>query len=282
LAAQGHQVVAMTRTPEKQAMLAALGATPVVADALDADAVMRAVAGAAPTHVVPELTALPKHGPKRTADLEATNRLRAEGTRPLLAAAIATGATRIVGGSFALLDDTKELPRGMSEAAAATRSMERQILDASRRGAIAGIVLRYGAFYGPNNPMTEDLLDRIRRGRLFTIRGDQGLLPFIHLDDAVSATIAALDGGRPGTAYDIVDDRAVSFSEMVTPAAALLRVPAPRAVPMWVPRLLMPYFARMLSVRLPLSNARARAELEWMPRYPTIRDGLARTLAQAA
>jgi nucleoside-diphosphate-sugar epimerase len=282
LVAAGHRVTAMTRTPEKRAMLASLGATPVVADALDREAVLRAIADARPTHVIHQLTALPKAGPRRTADLVATNRLRDEGTRYLLAAAIASGATRFIGGSFALLDDTKTIPAGMAEAANAVRSMESQILEASQRGTLEGIVLRYGGFYGPGVPMTDDLLGRIRRGRLFTIRDDKGLLPFIHLDDAVSATVAALDRGRPGATYDIVDDRAISFSEVVTTAAGLMHVRAPRAVPLWVPRLLMPYFARILAVRLPLSNARARAELGWRPSYPTVRDGLARTSLRAA
>jgi len=282
LVAAGHQVTAMTRTPEKRSMLAALGAAPVVADALDRDAVMRVVVDARPTHVIHQLTALPKAGPKRTADLVATNRLRDQGTTYLLAAAIEAGAARFIGGSFALLDDARQLPLGMADAANAVRSMESQIREASRRGAIEGLVLRYGGFYGPGVPMTDDLLGRIRRGRLFTIRDDQGLLPFIHLDDAVSATIAALDRGRPGETYDIVDDRAVSFSEVVKTAATLMHASQPRTVPLWVPRLLMPYFARILSVRMPLSNAKARAELGWRPMFPTVREGLARSLVRAA
>jgi 2-alkyl-3-oxoalkanoate reductase len=284
LVAGGHHVTAMTRTPDKQAMLERLGAVPVVADALDLTAVTRAVVDARPTHVIHQLTALPKAGPKRAADLAATNRLRDEGTRQLLAAAIAAGAKRFIGGSFALLrdGDTVDLPASMREAIAAVKSMESQIVEASRQGKIEGLVLRYGGFYGPGNPMTDDLFARIRRGRLFTIRNDRGLLPFIHLDDAVSATIAALDKGRPGERYDIVDDRAMSFSEVATTAAELMGVARPRAVSMWVLRLLMPYFARLLAVRLPLSNAKARAELEWRPQYSTVRDGVRRTLAKAA
>jgi nucleoside-diphosphate-sugar epimerase len=94
-----HQVTAMTRTPEKQGMLQSLGATPVVADAFDADALRRVVVGASPTHVIHQLTALPKAGVKRARDVGPTNRLRIEGTRNLIAAAIAAGAKRIVGGS---------------------------------------------------------------------------------------------------------------------------------------------------------------------------------------
>jgi len=282
LVAAGHHVTAMTRTPSKQAGLVALGATPVVADALDAAAVRRVVVDARPTHVIHQLTALPKDGPKRTADLVATNRLRDEGTRHLLAAAVDAGATRFIGGSFAWLRDEPEAPEGTRDAIRAIQSMESQIVEASRPGRIEGIVLRYGGFYGPGNPMTDDLIERIRRGRLFAIRNDHGLLPFIHLEDAVSATLAALDHGRPGGIYDIVDDRAMSFSDVVATIATLVGAPRPRAVPLWVPRLLMPYFARVLSLHLELSNARARAELGWRPMYPTIREGMASALRRAA
>lgn len=284
LVAAGHQVTAMTRTPQKVAMLEALGATPVVADAFDAVALHRALVDAKPTHVMHQLTALPKSGPKRVADLALTNRLRDEGTRNLLAAAIAAGAKRFIGGSFALIGGKSGGPasRGVDAAGDAVRSMESQILDASRSGKIEGIVLRYGGFYGPGNPMTDDLLDRIRRGRLFTIRNDRGLLPFVHRADAVSATVAALDHGRPGSVYDIVDDRAISFSEMALTAAELMGAPRPRAIPLWIPKLLMPFFARFIAARVPLSNAKARAELGWRPAYPTVRDGLSRTLSRAA
>src|SRR5262245_34856473 len=102
LVAQGHLVWATTRSPEKQGIIRELGATPVVVDALDAKALETALRNAAPTHVVHELTALPKAGARKAADLEATNRLREEGTRNLLRASIAAGAQRIVAGSFAL------------------------------------------------------------------------------------------------------------------------------------------------------------------------------------
>ena len=114
------------------------------------------------------------------------------------------------------------------------------------------------------------------------IRGDRGQLPFIHLDDAVSATLAALDHGTSGGVYDIVDDRAVSISEAVRLMAEYTGAPAPRTIPAWLLRLLMPYRARMLSTRLPLSNAVARAELSWRPMFPTLREGLSKSFSQAA
>ena len=160
--------------------------------------------------------------------------------------------------------------------------MESQILDASARGLIEGIVLRYGLFYGPENGTTDQLIALARRRLLPTVRGDRGLLPFIHLEDAASATIAALERGPAGSVYDIVDDRASSMSEMALAIAESVGAPRPIAVPSWLPRLLSPYMARMMAIRLPLSNEKARLELGWRPSYPTIHEGLARMRRHAA
>ena len=170
----------------------------------------RAVVAAHPTHVIHQLTALPKGGPKSARDLEATNRLRIDGTRNLIAAAIAAGATRIVGGSFALIGGV-ERPACQPDVGggrAPSRSMESQILDANRAGAIEGVVLRYGLFYGPDTASTHQMIAMARRRLLPAIRGDRSLLPCIHVDDAASATVAALDRAPAGSIYDIVDDRA--------------------------------------------------------------------------
>jgi nucleoside-diphosphate-sugar epimerase len=160
--------------------------------------------------------------------------------------------------------------------------MESQTLDAARSGAIEGIVLRYGLFYGPGNPATDDLIARVRRRGVPRVRNDQGQLPYIHLDDAVSATIAALDHGVSGGVYDIVDDRPTSFSEMVTELASVAGAPTPRTLPAWVLRLAAPYLARLFTTRLPLSNAKARQELGWAPTFPSYREGLRQTIARAA
>ena len=284
LVTAGHQVTALTRSPEKQDELRRLGATPALADALDAQALRTAVLAATPSHVIHQLTALPKEGPSSESDLVATNRLRIDGTRNLLDAAIRAGAQRFIGGSFALLPGAENQVAAAfaNEAAGATRSMESQILNANQSKQIEGIVLRYGLFYGPTNPGTVKMVEMVRKRRLPTIRGDRGLLPFIHIDDVVGATMAALDRGIPGSVYDIVDDKALSFSDAVRIMAEYLGAPAPRSIPAWLFRLISPYRARVLSTRLPLSNAKARAELMWRPTYPTMREGFVRTFSQAA
>jgi nucleoside-diphosphate-sugar epimerase len=283
LVAGGHQVTALTRSAANEPMLRALGATPAVADALDAGALRRVVVEARPTHVIHQLTALPKGGPRSARDLVPTNRLRTEGTTNLVDAAIAAGAKRFIVGSFALIGSAKsDLPAAAQAAADAVRSMESQILDASARGRFEGIILRYGMFYGPDNAMTQQMIALARRRMLPTVRGDRGLLPPIHIDDAASATIAALDHGAAGSIYDIVDDHPVSLSDIMRTIAESAGAPRPFAVPGWLPRLLAPYMARMFAIRLPLSNQKARLELGWQPRYPNIREGLSGVVSRAA
>jgi 2-alkyl-3-oxoalkanoate reductase len=283
LVAAGHEVTALTRSAGKQAELRALGATPAVADALNPAALAAAVEAARPTHVIHQLTALPKDGPRRPSDVEATNRLRIDGTRNLLDAAIKAGARRFVVGSFALLS-----PRGPVDAAsedpaaAAVRSMETQVLDATKRGAIEGVVLRYGMFYSLETPSIQSMIAMVRKRRLPVVRGDAGQLPFIHIDDAVSATMCALDRAPAGSTYDIVDDRAVSLTEIADALAEYTGSPRPLRVPAWLPRLVAPYLARMTSIRMPLSNERAKVDLGWSPKYSTVRDGVAHMFRHAA
>jgi nucleoside-diphosphate-sugar epimerase len=274
LVAAGHGVTALTRSPGKQDESRALGASVAVADALNHEALIAAVTAAQPTHVIHQLTALPKQGPRRAGDIEATNRLRTEGTRNLLQAAIAARARRFLVGSFAILAGSHRA----DAAAAAVRSMESQVLDATRHGSIEGVVLRYGLFYGVGVPSTAAMIEMVRKRRLPVVRGDAGQLPFIHIDDAVNATVLALDAAPAGSTYDIVDDRPVSMTEFVDALAEFIGAPSPLRVPAWLPRLVAPYIARMTSIRLPLSNARAKTELGWRPRYPTVPEGLALTL----
>ena len=279
----GHQVTALTRTAGKQEELRALGATPAVADALNRDALITAVATARSTHVIHQLTALPKDGPRKAGDLEATNRLRIDGTRNLIDAAVHAGARRFLVGSFAPLSPRSPVDAATElAAAAAIRSMESQTLQASKDGRIEGVVLRYGLFYGLEAASTVKMIELVRKRRLPVIRGDAGQLPLIHVDDAVGATICALDRAPAGSVYDIVDDRAVSMTEIVDALARYTGSPMPFRVPAWLPRLLAPYMSRMTSLRMPLSNARAKAELGWRPVFPTMNDGLAAMFPHAA
>ena len=114
------------------------------------------------------------------------------------------------------------------------------------------------------------------------VRHDRGQLPYIHLDDAVAATVAALDRGTSGSVYDIVDDHPASFSEMATELAAVAGAPEPRTVPEWLLRIAAPYMARLFMMQVRLSNARAREDLGWAPMFPSYREGLRQTITKAA
>ena len=276
LAASGHQVTALTRSTSRHDELRVAGAVVAVADALNREALASVVEAARPTHVVHQLTALPKDGPRSSRDLEATNRLRVEGTRNLLDAAIHAGARRFVVGSFAVL--APRAPVGAEPpdaAAAAIHSMESQVLDATARGAIEGVILRYGMFYGLQTPSTVAMLDMVRKRRLPVVRHDAGRLPLIHLEDAVSATTRALAAAPAGAVYDIVDDEPVSFTRIVEALAEYTGSAVPFRVPGWLLRLVAPQMARMIAMRLDLSNTAAKADLGWRPVYPTLRQGLA-------
>jgi nucleoside-diphosphate-sugar epimerase len=137
-----------------------------------------------------------------------------------------------------------------------------------------GIVLRYGAFYGPDNPSTRVRLEQLLRRRAPVVWHDRSLLSFIHQDDAVSATIAALERGEAGAVYNVADDEPVSASEFTRRLAAAAGAPPPFGVPLWLLKATMPYLADVLTMRLPLSNRRAQAALGWRPQFSTTREGL--------
>jgi nucleoside-diphosphate-sugar epimerase len=298
LVARGHEVIGLTRSPAKRPLLENIGARAVVADVFDTAELEGAVRAAAPTHVVHMLSALPKNGPLRTADIAATNELRITGTANLLRAAIAARAQRIVGESFSAVygyGDLGERPRdeddlppvreadaGARAAIEALRSLEEQLLAANARGEIEAVVLRYGMTYGPENASTLYMVDMLRKRWLPTMRGAAGVGSFVHVEDAATATIAALEHGLPGAIYNIVDDQPVSLNTYLSALAQATGARRPLAVPGWLVRLAAPLAAEMAHTRLPLANARARRELNWRPRFSTYREGLQQVAQQLA
>ncbi|MGY1641755.1 NAD-dependent epimerase/dehydratase family protein [Geodermatophilus sp. SYSU D00703] len=277
LVAGGHEVLALSRSA---ARAPAPGVRPVVADALDRDALLRAADGLSADAVIHELTAL-RRPPYRHSGMAATDRLRTEGTANLLAAADALGANRFLTQSIVLgygirdhgdrpltEEDPFGEPRGdrFDPHLAAMRATERQAFTAPE-----GIALRYGALYGGDLAAVAPLL---RRRRLPVV--SSGLLAWVHHEDAADATVAALERGLPGRAYNVVDDRAATWREVFTALAAAVGAPPPRSVPVWLLRLLAPYLAAcVVDTSMRVSNARARAELGWSPRYPTVTEGAA-------
>ncbi|HXY39573.1 MAG TPA: NAD(P)-dependent oxidoreductase [Vicinamibacteria bacterium] len=288
LRSKGHEVFGLTRGPERVSVLEALGARPLVADALDAAALQRAVNEARPTEVVHLLTALPPMGPLRARDLVATNSLRVRGTGNLLRASIAAGVRRVVVESFAGVygagrttawteEDPLPPPNGpFAEAVRAMRSLEHQA--ATARVHLETVTLRFGVVYGPEVPATIGVARRLRRRRLFLPRGADGVASFVHVDDAATAILAALENAAAGLVYNVADDQPTRIVDYLALAAEALGVSPPRSAPVWVARMAAPLLVQGAFTRLALSNTRARAELGWAPSYPTLREGIAQVV----
>jgi nucleoside-diphosphate-sugar epimerase len=295
LVAAGHEVAALTRSPEKAERLGRLGATPVLGDVFDAERMKAVMTEAQPDGVVQLLNALPKRGPMRVSELEQTNRLRTEGTRNVLAGALAAGAKRFVAesmifgygynrGRLVTEEDRFGAPtgdEGVDAALQALVSLERQVLDASGAGSIEGVVLRLGLFYGPGVGSTEFMRRLMTRRMMMLPGGGRGVGSWIHVEDGAAAVVAALERAPAGSVYNVVDDEPASMEDFAAEMARDLGLPRPRSIPAWLARLGGRYAAMMVSsARLMVSNEKIKDELGWRPRYPTYREGI-RTLRPA-
>ena len=289
LVAAGHKVHGMTRSASKQAMLRELGAEPVVADALDSDQVAEAVCRARPDVIVHQLTSIPPRLDLRhfDRDFALTSRLRTEGTDYLLSAGQAMGVQRFVAQSYfgayartGAAVKTEEDPldpapvREMRGVAAAIRHLEQAVLGARWT---EGIVLRYGAFYGPGTSLAPgaEQVEMIRRHK-FPIVGDGGgVWSFMHVADAADATVAAVEHGSRGV-YNVVDDDPAPVAEWLPALAQQLGAKRPMRVPRIVGRLFAGEVGVVMMTELRgASNAKAKRELAWRPAHPSWREGFA-------
>jgi 2-alkyl-3-oxoalkanoate reductase len=286
LVAAGHELTGMTRSERRAEEIRAAGARAAVCDALDAEALRAAVVEAAPEVVVHQLTALPpRFNPRNKAIYDATNRLRGEGTRTLLDAARAAGARRMVCQSIAfgyapgpraeVKDEDAPLALGapppFGEGLRVLEEMERDVLEAD---GLEGVVLRYGWFYGPGTYYGEGgsmALD-VRRRRFPVIGSGSGLFSFIHVDDAASATVAAVERGAPGV-YNVVDDDPAAMREWLPAYAEAIGAKKPLRIPLWLARLAAGPMANLMVAGAGASNAKAKRELGWEPRWRSWREG---------
>ena len=281
----GHTVTGTTRTPSKVEELRALGVTPVVMDGLDRQAVLDAVAAAKPDAILHQMTALGGEIDMRRFErsFAATNRLRTEGTDNLLAAAWSSSVDRFVAQSFAgwpsertgsavkTEDDPFDPrpPKQLRTTLAAIRHLESAVTGAG------GVALRYGGFYGPGTGMTAggDQLEMVRR-RKFPLAGDgAGVWSFVHVEDAAAATVAALEHWTPGEVYNVCDDEPAPVHEWLPLLAQAVGAKPPRHLPRWVARLMGEHVASMMCEVRGASNAKAKRQLGWTPRWPTWREG---------
>lgn len=291
LVERGHQVIASTRTRSKFPQLERLGAQPVVVDGLDASAVGEAVGMAEPEVIIHQMTALAGAGDMKHFDrtFAVTNQLRTTGTDNLLAAARATGVRRVVAQSFTgwpnersggpvktehdPLDPTP--PREQRETLAGIRYLERAMLDAP----VDGVVLRYGLLYGPG--ASEEMVDLLRRRRMPIVGGGDGIWSMLHVDDAAASAVSALEHGRG--IYNIVDDDPAPVREILTAMAVAASAKPPMRLPVWLARPLAGEVGISMLTRVRgSSNAKARRELDWAPRWSSWREGFRKALTDRA
>jgi nucleoside-diphosphate-sugar epimerase len=287
LVEKGHEVTGTFNSPGGAERVRALGARPLQLDLLGAQAVLGAVLEARPDGIIHQATALTnlrdfKHFDRSFAQ---TNRLRTEGTDALVAAAREAGVRRFVAQSYASLRyariggpvkseddplDVMPVP-AMRETYAAMSHVEEVVT------AAGGIALRYGIFYP-----SEEMSAAVRKGQ-FPIVGDGGgVSSFIHLDDAAAGTVLALEHDGPAI-YNIVDDEPAAAREWLPVLAEALGAKRPRRVPRWLARL----FAGDAGVVIGTesrgaSNAKAKRELGWTPRFPSWRQGFFAAYASMA
>ena len=292
LVARGHEVVATTRRPQKEGALRALGAEALVMDGLDATAVGEALARVEPEVVVHQMTALAGTGDLKHFDdaFAVTNELRTTGTDHLLAAAQAVGVRRFVaqsytgwpndreGGAVKSEDDPLDAhpPGAQARSLEAIRHLERAVLGAP----LEGVVLRYGSLYGPG--ASDVIVDVVRRRKLPLVGDGGGVWSWVHVDDAATATAAAVEGGAPGV-YNVVDDEPAPVSEWLPYLAGCVGAAAPRHVPAWLARLAVGETGVSMMTRIRgSSNAKAKRDLGWQPRWATWRAGFANALSGPA
>lgn len=279
LVARGHRVTATTTSAGKLGSLERLGAEAVVMDGLDAASVGQAVAAARPDAIVNQMTALSvahsgRPNPRRPDRLFAlTNRLRSEGIDHLLAAAEATGVSHVVAQGHASMNGgrdggwvkTEEDPLQVVEGTKAISHLETAVVRAG------GAVLRYGGFYGPG--AHDEQINLVRRRLLPVVGGGTGHFSWVHVDDAASATVLAMEQKAHGV-FNIVDDEPAPVSEWLPYLAECVGAKPPRRVPTWLARLLAGEMAAdVMTQGRGFSNAKAKRELGWELRYPSWRQG---------
>jgi 2-alkyl-3-oxoalkanoate reductase len=288
LVERGHTVVGTTTRADRAPELLALGAEAVVVDGLDAAGIGEAVARAEPDAIIHQMTALAGKPDLRRFDrwFARTNALRTRGTENLIAAAQATGVRRMVvqsftgwpnartGGPVKTEDDPldPEPLKWQRESLAAIRFVEAAVPAAP----LAGVVLRYGALYGPGG--SDDLVALVKARRFPLVGDGGGVWSWTHLDDAAGAAIAAAEQGGHGV-YNVVDDDPARVAEWLPHLAAAVGAKAPRRVPAWLARIAAGEVpVRWMTEGRGASNARFKADFGWEPIWPSWRDGFRHAL----
>jgi nucleoside-diphosphate-sugar epimerase len=290
LVERGHEVVGTTRTEAKASLIWDLRAKPLVLDALNHDAVVKAVVDEKPDAIIHQLTALSGVDIRKfERSFELTDRLRTEGTDNLLAAAKAAGVERFIAQSYAGWPyariggqvKNEQDPLDPHPAPQTRRSLEaiRHVEAAATEA--GGIVLRYGGFYGPGTGLEPqgEQLEAVRKRKFPVVGGGRAIWSFVHIDDAAAATVIALEHGKPGI-YNIVDDDPAPVAEWLPYLAEVAGAKPPRHLPVWLARLVGgEHMVVMMEEARGASNEKARRELGWQPSHHSWREGFREVVA---
>jgi nucleoside-diphosphate-sugar epimerase len=293
----GHSVIGLTRTPVKADLIRAMGAEPAVADGLDASAISAVMASARPDAVIHEMTSLAGTTDLRNFDrtFAGSNRLRTRGTDILLAAARESGVRRFIAQSYcgwpyarggeAIKTEADALdpdpPAELRATLEAIRYVEKTVTGSANP---EGIVLRYGSFYGPGTGMLERaMLAQIRKRRTPLIGDGAGWWSFVHVEDAAAATLQALEHGKPGSIYNIVDDDPAQVREWLPALAEIVGAKRPFHLPAWIARIVAgEHLVTMMTQVRAGSNRKARTEFGGQPRHPSWREGFSEIIGHAS
>jgi nucleoside-diphosphate-sugar epimerase len=214
-----------------------------------------------------------------------------EGTRLLLAACVelaggdATAGPRVVFASTVVTGDahgallTEDTPLPVTTPYGRSKQEGEQIV---LHSGLPAIVVRPSHVYGPGGWYADELVARLRQpGRLAVIGSGENLWDVVHVDDVATALVLAAERGPAGATYHVVDDEPISFYDFMALTAKALGVGPPRRIPVALARVVAGSSAVAAVVRSARSsNARIRRELDWIPRFPTAREGIADSLAQ--
>ena len=286
----GHSVIGLARTPAKAELIRRMGAEPAIADGLDADTIGAVMGSTRPDAVIHEMTNLAGATDLRNFDrtFAGSNELRTKGTDILLAAARESGVKRFVAQSYcgwpyarvggAIKTEADALdPDPPAELRATLEAIEYVENTVTSSANPEGIVLRYGSFYGTGTGMLERaMLAQIRNRRTPLIGDGAGWWSFVHVDDAAAATVKALEHGKPGSIYNVVDDNPAQVRDWLPALADIVGAKRPFHLPAWIARLVAgEHLVTMMTQVRAGANCKAKTDLGWQPRYPHWREGFA-------
>jgi len=278
----GHRVTAVARSPAARDRLQREGAVAIELDLFNRDAANRAV------HGLDTVINLATHMPSSTTKMfwrgnwRENDRLRREASATLVEAALAGGATRFIQESFAPVYPDRGDTWIDEATPIAPVAYNRTIADAEAHASSfssdgrAGIVLRFGAFYGPDAGQIVDMISWVKRGWAPIPGPSTAYLSSCSHDDAASAAAEAI--ALPAGIYNVADDEPLTHAEFVASLAKALRVPTPKLPPVWLTAL-TGSLGELLSRSVRVSNRKLRSMSRWEPKYPSVRDGWPAMLA---